>query len=209
MKKLILLTVAFALSISAKSQNGYYTEYCNDAKLIDEAKQWADSCGWSHNFTKATISPSVNIVSFYKSYKKNPGEWNALFNWLQTHDLLSMEKGKYLINGTSLSVSIQDSYNEPLEKRKSESHNKHIDFQYVVKGIEGFALLDHFTSKPNCEYNGIKDVIHYDYDAKRLKLIKSIPGTFNIFFPRDWHIAKVATDEVDQNIRVVVVKIDY
>ena len=37
----------------------------------------------------------------------------------------------------------------------------------------------------------------------------SNPGEFFIFFPRDWHIAKVANDTSDQAIRVIVVKVDY
>ncbi len=35
------------------------------------------------------------------------------------------------------------------------------------------------------------------------------PSKFFIFFPRDWHIAKVANDTSDQAIRVIVVKVDY
>lgn len=45
-------------------------------------------------------------------------------------------EGKHPIEGTSLVVSVEDSKNEPLEKRTSESHRKHIDLQYVVKGTE-------------------------------------------------------------------------
>ncbi|MBQ4029493.1 MAG: YhcH/YjgK/YiaL family protein, partial [Prevotella sp.] len=37
----------------------------------------------------------------------------------------------------------------------------------------------------------------------------STPGKFLIFFPSDWHIAKIATNKKDQNIRVIVVKVDY
>jgi biofilm protein TabA len=36
------------------------------------------------------------------------------------------------------------------------------------------------------------------------------PDKFFLFFPGDWHIAKVSTPtQEDQNIRVVVVKVDY
>ncbi|WP_394801223.1 hypothetical protein [Bacteroides intestinalis] len=30
-----------------------------------------------------------------------------------------------------------------------------------------------------------------------------------MFFPSDWHIAKIATDKEDQDIRVIVIKLDY
>ena len=39
--------------------------------------------------------------------------------------------------------------------------------------------------------------------------IDSTPERFFLFFPSDWHIAKIQTDKEDQNIRVVVVKLDY
>ena len=104
-------------------------------------------------------------------------------------------------------VSVEDSKNEPLEKRRSESHNKHIDFQFVVKGTERFGVIDHYTSTPNCKYR--PDVIHYDYAPQKARFYDSNPGEFFIFFPRDWHIAKVATDGEDQTIRVIVIKVDY
>lgn len=39
--------------------------------------------------------------------------------------------------------------------------------------------------------------------------VDSTPDKFFIFFPGDWHIAKIKTDKADQNIRVVVVKVEY
>jgi biofilm protein TabA len=52
-------------------------------------------------------------------------------------------------------------------------------------------------------------VIHYDYAPQKARFYDSNPGEFFIFFPRDWHIAKVATDGEDQTIRVIVIKVDY
>ena len=104
-------------------------------------------------------------------------------------------------------ASVEDSKNSELSKRKSESHYHKIDFQYVVKGTERFGILDHLTSKPNCDYK--PDVIHYDYDVTKTKFYDSAPDKFFIFFPSDWHIAKVKTEKDDQNIRVIVIKVDY
>ena len=98
--------------------------------------------------------------------------------------------------------------NGELDKRQSESHYHHIDFQFVVKGVERFGIIDHYTSKPNCKYR--PDVIHYDYNLGKARFYDSTPRKFFIFFPSDWHIAKVNTPiTADQNIRVVVVKMDY
>ena len=222
MKKIIWgIALLFCTSLTANAQNGcknsaekscckrgYYTQYYGDKpELIKEAKAWAESGIWRNGFDKAKPHSSVNLVDFYLQYQKNPQQWQALFDYLAKTDLLSIPKGKHKIPGSDLVVSVEDSKNEPLEKRRSESHNKHIDFQYVVKGTERFGVIDHYTSTPNCKYR--PDVIHYDYDRQKARFYDSNPGEFFIFFPRDWHIAKVATDGGDQTIRVIVIKVDY
>jgi len=45
--------------------------------------------------------------------------------------------------------------------------------------------------------------------VNRARFMDSNPGEFFIFFPGDWHIAKVNNDTSDQVIRVIVVKVDY
>ena len=222
MKKIIWgIALLFCTSLTANAQNGcknsaqescckrgYYTQYYGDKpELIKEAKAWAESGIWRNGFDKAKPHSSVNLVDFYLQYQKNPQQWQALFDYLAKTDLLSIPKGKHKIPGSDLVVSVEDSRNEPLEKRRSESHNKHIDFQYVVKGTERFGIIDHYTSTPNCKYR--PDVIHYDYAPQKARFYDSNPGEFFIFFPRDWHIAKVATDGEDQTIRVIVIKVDY
>lgn len=212
MKKLLVIIAALFMAASANAQichkhKKVHTTCCkSDSCAIVE--KWLDSNVWRNGFTKASPAKQVDLMNFYHQYNKNQEQWNALFNWLQNTDLLSIEKGRYPIEGTSLVASVEDSSNGDLEKRRSESHRRKIDFQYVVKGIEGFALLDHKSSKEG-KYDTKKDVIHYDYDKSKTNFFKSIPGSFNIFFPSDWHIAKVATEEKDQNIRVIVIKVDY
>ena len=222
MKKIIWgIALLFCTSLTANAQTGcknsaekscckrgYYTQYYGDKpELIKEAIAWTESGIWRNGFDKAKPHSSVNLVDFYLQYQKNPQQWQALFDYLAKTDLLSIPKGKHKIPGSDLVVSVEDSKNEPLEKRRSESHHKHIDFQYVVKGTERFGVIDHYSSTPNCKYR--PDVIHYDYDRQKARFYDSNPGEFFIFFPRDWHIAKVATDGGDQTIRVIVIKVDY
>ena len=189
-------------------QKGYYTQYYGDKpELQKEAKAWAESGVWRNGFDKAKPHPSVNLVDFYLQYQKNPEQWKALFDYLAKTDLLAIPKGKHQIPGSSLVVSVEDSENGPLEQRGTESHHHHIDFQYVVKGVERFGIIDHYTSRPNCKYR--PDVIHYDYDKQKARFYDSTPGEFFLFFPRDWHIAKINNDTNDQTIRVIVIKVDY
>lgn len=204
MKRLLLLVFSIAL-VSLTNAQVFTNPYPSDTVKI--AHKWVKSGAWKNGFTKALPASQVNEVEFMRQYNRNPEQWQQLFRWLESTDLLALPAGKHPIEGTKLVASVEDSENLPLEKRRSESHYRHIDFQYVVKGTEGFALIDHVTSRPNCQYDGKRDVIHYDYTV--CKKIQSKPGKFNIFFPCDWHIAKVSTKKKDQHLRVIVVKIDY
>lgn len=186
---ILSLVTAFALNLSA-----------------GDSREWMLGRTWANGFT-ALPDVSTDLDEFQSQYQLNKAQWDAAFGWLATHDLIGLPAGKYPIEGTELSVSIQDSANEPLAKRKSESHREHIDLQYVVKGTERFALLDHESSTPNSEWR--RDVIHYDYNPDKTMFIDSTPERFFLFFPNDWHIAKIATDNEDQSIRVVVIKLDY
>ncbi len=213
----VLATTAYAQRANTQSQTaagkqtpqkGYYTQYYgNDTQLVKEAQQWLERGEWRNGFDKANAHASVNAVDFYRQYQKNPQQWKALFSWLANTDLMALPKGKYPIAGSNLTVSVEESQNAPLAKRRSESHNHHIDFQYVVKGTERFGIIDHYTSTPNCPYK--PDVIHYDYDKGKTLFYDSTPDEFFIFFPRDWHIAKIANDTDNQQIKVIVIKVDY
>lgn len=212
MKRLITLVIlaiaTLALSFAVSAQT-YTNQYPKELQKI--AHKWVRKGEWKNGFTKAVPAPIVNEVEFYLQYNKNPEQWKQLFEFLQKTDLLALPSGKQPIPGTSLIVSVEDTENRyapaDLEAGKgSESHWQNIDVMYVVKGKEGFCRLDHDTSKPSIEYNLKKDRMEYQYDAARLEHFESIEGTFNIMFPCDWHIAKVQTQESDQHLRVLVIK---
>lgn len=207
MKKLITILTLLAITTGIMAQQTCYTKACNNRKVQKKAAKWLKKGDWRQGFDKASPDESTNIIEMYDQYTKNIKQWQAMFKWLAETDLTGIPKGKHPIPGTNLVASVEDSRNEPLAKRKSESHYHHIDFQYVVKGKERFGIIDHLSSKPNCDYK--PDVIHYDYDVDKTHFIDSRTDRFFLFFPDDWHIAKIATDEEDQTIRVIVVKLDY
>lgn len=212
MKHLLSIIVALIMAMPSTAQVyrglGYYTKISADRSLVKKANWWLHTRkNWRGPFMKANAHKSVNAVEFYDQYEKNPEQWKALFKWLQYNDLLTIDAGKYTIESANLVISVEDTTNEELAKRQSESHYHTVDFQYVVSGTERFGIIDHYTSKPNCAYR--KDVIHYDYDLEKTKFYDSTPDKFFIFFPCDWHIAKVKNDTDDQKIRVIVAKLNY
>ncbi|MBR1547451.1 MAG: YhcH/YjgK/YiaL family protein [Prevotella sp.] len=196
MKKLItmMLLMIVAIGINAQQAN---------------EKKWLKKGEWREGFTKAKPHKTLNISEFYSQYNKNPQQWQALFKWLRETDLTAIPKGKHPIPNSTLTASVEDSENGPLEKRNTESHRKKADFQLVVSGTEGFALLDHASSTVSKPYDEKKDVMRYNYDKAKTNFFDVKAGQFVIFFPTDWHIAKVQTKKKDQKIRVIVVKMDY
>ena len=175
----------------------------------NDARTWMKKGEWANGFKKAKPHKTLDINQFYSQYQKNTEQWNTLFSWLRDTDLLTIPKGKHPIPGSTLVASVEDSDNGPLEKRNTESHRKKIDFMIVVKGTEGFALLDHESSTVSQPYNEQKDVMRYNYVKEKTNFFNVKSGQFVIFFPSDWHIAKVQTKKKDQTIRVIVVKMDY
>lgn len=207
MVRKLLILVLLCITSFAMAQRAVYTREYNDKKLLKAAKKWLKKGEWRQGFDGADPHESVNIVDFYQQYQRNPEQWTALFKYLANTDLLALDKGKHTIPGSNLTISVEDSENGPLEKRNSESHYFNIDFQYCVKGVERFGIIDHVTSTPKDKYK--KDVIHYNYDKERTLFYDSKPDKFFIFFPGDWHIAKVANDTDDQKIRVCVIKVEW
>lgn len=171
-------------------------------------KTWLKKGKWRNGF-KGNADSHVNLNEFYSQYHKNKAQWDAAFKWLAETDLLNAKPGKCPIPGTTMVASVQDGKNLPLEGHWTESHRRKIDFMYVVKGIEGFGLLDHATSKPNCAYDEKNDVIHYDFDASKLTRFAVGAGNFIICFPGDWHMPLLETQYKDQTFRVIVIKVDY
>ena len=214
-KTIVALLVAMAPMVGTMAQT-YTNRYSKEVTRL--AEKWAKKGEWrvfgsekGDRFTKASPAPTVNLAEFYLQYQKNPEQWKAVFRWLQETDLLAIPAGRTPIPGTTLTVSVEDGDNwcsqDDLRAGKgSESHYQKIDFMYVVRGTEGFCRLDHETSKPRADYK--PDRLEYTFDYDRLQQFTSIPGTFNIMFPCDWHVAKVKTDAESQNLRVLVIKVD-
>ena len=208
MKRIMTSLAMLAIAISMSAQNGFYTREFSDSRLNKTASKWLKKGSWRNGFDKANPHASVNATDFYLQYQRNPEQWKALFCWLRDTDLLAIPAGRHPIEGTQLVASVEDSENGPIEKRASESHYHHIDFQFVVRGTERFGIIDHDSSTPNSKYK--PDVLHYDYDLQRTRFYDSTPDEFFIFFPNDWHIAKVNSPlDEDQHIRVIVIKVDY
>ena len=123
--------------------------------------------------------------------------------FLKTHDIRTMEDGRYALDGTALSktnlldlsakenqdvfILVQRYTTRAIDDCWFEGHLKFIDIHYVAEGIEYFCYtpIDR-AGKPNTEYDEAEDDYLYPRDYETAVLMKE--GDFVIVFPEDVHM---------------------
>lgn len=77
-------------------------------------------------------------------------------------DLYSLENGKHFIDGDNLFVNIMDSNMKTPQQARLEVHDKYIDIQIPLSGIEVFGVKPRSECKePDGEFNREKDVMFF------------------------------------------------
>lgn len=142
---------------------------------------------------------------------KNAGKYNAVhplfakaFEYIQSQDLSKIEDGRYEIDGDNLKAiaSNKNGMTAAESIAKFECHNKHIDIQLCINGIEQYG----WKPRENCkdqkgEYNAEKDVVFYD-DAPDM-YFQLTDGQFVIFYPEDVHAPMIG----EGPIKKLVIKV--
>lgn len=114
---------------------------------------------------------------------------NPLFadviDFLKSHDLQTMEAGKYPIKDKDLFMNLQFAKQRTKETAILETHIEMIDIQIPISGAETFGYTP-LCDLPEFEYNTEKDITKYG-DTKAQTYVTVKPGQFAIFFPQDGH----------------------
>ncbi len=136
----------------------------------------------------------------YTGLHKNFG---AAFDYLKNQDLTALEIGTYHI-GEGLKVMVTDKEGITAEAAaaKFECHNKNIDIQLCIRGIETMGWRPRSDCKDiKTEYNEEKDVMFYNDGPSTHFTLQ--PGQFTIFYPDDVHAAMIG----EGIIKKLVVKV--
>lgn len=126
------------------------------------------------------------------------------FEYIGKTDLNTIEMGKYEIDGDNLRAIFSNKKGmEAAESvSKFECHNKHIDIQLCINGVEEFGWKPRSSCAiPNGAFNEEKDV----------QLFKDVPdmffqltnGQFTILFPEDVHAPMIGS----KVIKKLVIKV--
>lgn len=131
---------------------------------------------------------------------------NPLFadviEFLNSHDIRTLEAGKYPIKDKDLFMNLQVAAGRSEEAAFLETHIEMIDIQIPISCAETFGYTP-LCDLPDFEYNTEKDITKYG-DTKPQTYVTVNPGQFAIFFPQDGH-APCITDEPE--IRKAIFKV--
>ena len=125
------------------------------------------------------------------------------FEYINQNDLANAEDGKTEIaDGLKAIISNSPGKTKEASLSKFECHNKNIDIQLCIKGVEtiGWTPREKCIT-PNGDYNTEKDVQLYHQPADTF--FQLTDGQFAIFFPEDVHAPMIG----EGPIKKLVIKV--
>lgn len=125
------------------------------------------------------------------------------FEFLKTADLENLPAGRYELDGDRVVALIQEY--TTMENPPWETHNYHLDIQYLVKGTELIGYYPNVDEMVKTQPYNTKD----DYD-----LYEDVEGSYvtleddviMILFPQDGHLPRKAKGE-PMAVKKVVIKV--
>jgi YhcH/YjgK/YiaL family protein len=146
----------------------------------------------------------IDFISNANRYKTLGERITKALNYLQTTDLITLEKGTYNIEGDNVFAIVNEYETVHVDAEQMEAHKKYIDVQYVAEGTEniGHSFLQHQT--PSTAYDDEKDFMLFaEYPDFYSTLTK---GMFAIFYPTDLHMPGVHLHN-SCTVKKIVIKI--
>ena len=127
--------------------------------------------------------------------------------WLQINDLDALPTGRQEIDGDKLYALVSEYWTEPKEKRRAEAHQKYVDVQYIVRGMESIGYSPLQDGLDVLEDKLVeKDAIFYMNPPGEVEIILEA-GMFAVLFPWDVHRPNCLRGEAAP-VRKVVMKIN-
>ena len=134
----------------------------------------------------------------YECLHKN---FKEVFDYIKSHNLLTMECGKYELKNNEVFFNLQEYETKPTQKL--EAHKKYIDIQVLVSGKEYMGYTNINNTSILEEYDVEKDVMFLDGDVDKLIADNTM---FLIFYPEDAHMPALSAGE-NKTVKKVIFKI--
>lgn len=134
------------------------------------------------NVRKFMIVDNLQNLSAYISVNRY---FAKIADYMRTHDLASLEIGRYVIDEDNVFLNIQ---NEPMKSKddaKIECHRKMIDIQVPLTEAETYGYAD-VTNRDVVGFDEKND-IGFLPEMSPLYYLTCKVGMFAVFFPQDGH----------------------
>ena len=144
-----------------------------------------------------TIQNASKYFSIHPSFAK-------AFDYIRKTNLDTIEMGRYEIDGENLKAIFSNKKGMTAGESiaKFECHNKHIDIQLCIDGVEQIGWKPREKCKAeNGGYNPEKDVQLYNEQPDMFFTLTN--GQFAILFPEDVHAPMIG----DNEIKKLVIKV--
>ena len=144
-----------------------------------------------------------NLENLSKYVTLNP-LFADVIEFLKSHNLQTMEPGKYPIKDKDLFLNLTVAKGRSKEAAILETHIEMIDIQVPISCDETFGYTP-LSDLPDFEYNAEKDITKYgETQAQTYVTLK--PMQMGIFFPQDGHAPCIA-DEPEIKKAIFKVKV--
>lgn len=121
------------------------------------------------------------------------------FDYIVSTDLAALEAGRHPIDGDDLFVNVIECDLKRPTDAKLEIHDRYIDIQVVVSGLECFGWSERADlRKPLGDFDAEKDIRFYDDEPQTCYTLK--PGQFTILMPDDAHAPMIGEGRVKKLI---------
>ncbi len=147
------------------------------------------------------IIDSVKNAEIYT--RINPNLKVAL-DFIKTHDISSMEPGRYPLAEGDVLVIIKKGYSTKNEEQcKWENHRDFLDIQYLLYGREkiGYCPVSRMQAKTPYDPESDKTLYNSTDEGFYTRLF---PGDFVILFPDDVHMTLISDGEATINNKAVI-----
>ena len=151
------------------------------------------------------------IYSSIETWKKEEhiyGErLHKALTFLTDMDTENVKDEKFVIDGENIFGFVTTVETEEKDERRPESHEKHIDIQFLIEGREKIGYKRKSDDlKMVSDQLKEKDICFYDENIDGEVFLDLVPGDFAVFFPDDVHRPQCVSGD-NQTIRKSVIKI--
>lgn len=121
--------------------------------------------------------------------------------YLSKQDLANMPAGKYPVND-NFYYMVQEYTSRAEADCHLESHQKYVDIQWLISGVEAIDCAAVEGLEVDKEYNPEKDIAFWKEPANMMRCVLT-PGSYVVLLPENAHKPCIAVGEPVQNKKVV------